>query len=90
MPSEKFHDCQLKVPFIDFQSILKSVYEQHREKINRMKTERIGERLYAEKVTQVTSGWCMHSTFAYGDVLDSLKMYRAKDFVEKFIQHIEE
>ena len=32
----------------------------------------------------------MHSTFAYGDVPDSLKMYRAKDFVEKFIQHIED
>ena len=56
MPSEKFHDCQLKVPFIDFQSILKPVYEQHREKINRMKTERIGKRLYTEKITQVTSG----------------------------------
>ena len=29
-------------------------------------------------------------TFAYGDVPDPLKMYRGKDCVEKFIEHIED
>ena len=55
-----------------------------------MKTETIGKRLYTEKITQVPSGWCKYSTFAYGDVSDSLKMYHVKDFVEKTIQHIED
>ena len=32
----------------------------------------------------------MHSTFAYGDVPDPLKMYRGKDCVEKFVEYIVE
>ena len=86
MPSEKekwlkFHDgqYQCKVPFVlyaDFESILKPVDEQYREKMNRMKTQRKGKTPYTEKInTHVLSGWCVHSTFAYGDVLGPLIMY---------------
>ena len=59
--------------------------------MNRMKTERKGKTPYTEKIsTHVPSVWCVHSTFAYGDVPDPLKMYRGKDCVEKFIEHIED
>ena len=101
MPSEiekwlKFHDeeYQFKVLFMlyaDFERILKPIDEEYREKMNKMKAERKGEAPYTEKInTHVTSGWCVHSTFAYGDVPDPLKMYRGKDCVEKFIKHIED
>ena len=44
-----------------------------------------------EKInTHVPSGWCVHSTFAYRDVSDPLKMYQGKDCVEKFVEYIEE
>ena len=36
------------------------------------------------------SGWCVHSTFDYRYVPDQLKMYRGKNCVEKFVEHIEE
>ena len=59
--------------------------------MNTMKTERKGKAPYTEKInTHVPSGWCVHSTFAYGDVPDPLKMYRGKDCVEKFVEYIEE
>ena len=101
MPSEKekwlkFHDgqYQFKVPFMlyaDFESILKPVDERYRDRMNTMKTERKGKASYTEKInTHVPSGWCVHSTFAYGDVPDPLKMYRGKDCVEKFVEYIEE
>ena len=55
-----------------------------------MKTDRKGKTSYTEKInTHVPSGWCVHSTFTHGDVLDPLKMYR-KDRVEKLIEHIED
>ena len=34
------------------------------------------------------SGWCVRSEFAYGEVKDPLKLYRGKDFVRKFCNHI--
>ena len=77
----KFHDgpYQFKVPFIlyeDFESILKPVDERYRNKMNRMKAGRMGKTSYTEKInTHVPSGWCVLSTFAYGDVLNPLKMY---------------
>ena len=46
-----------------------------------METEKIN--------THVPSGWYVHSTFAYGDAPDYLKMYRGKDCVEKFVEYIE-
>ena len=101
MPTEKekwlkFHDgqYQFKIPFMlyaDFESILKPVNERYRDKMNTMKTERKGKAPYTEKInTHIPSGWCVHSTFAYGDVPDPLKMYRGKDCVEKFVEYIEE
>ena len=38
----------------------------------------------------VLSGWSVHSTFTYGDFLDSLQMCRGRDCVEKFVEHIED
>ena len=101
MPTEKekwlkFHDeqYQFKVPFMlysDFESILKPVDERYRDKMNTMKAERKGKASYTKKIsTHLPSGWCAHSTFAYGDVFDPLKMYRAKDCVERFVGHIVE
>ena len=58
--------------------------------MNRMKAGRKGKASYTEKInTHVPSGWCVHSTFAYGDVSDPLKMYRGKDCVGKFVEYIE-
>ena len=101
MPSEKekwlkFHDGQhqFKVPFMlyaDFESILKPVDEWYRGNINRMKAGRGGKASSTEKInTHVPSGWCVHITFAYGDIPDPLKIYRGKNCVEKFVEYIEE
>ena len=75
----KFHDgqYQFKVPFVlyDFESILKPVDEKYREKIIKKKLERKGKASYIEKIsTHVLSGWCVHSTFAYGDIPDPLNV----------------
>ena len=54
-----------------------------------MKSDRKVKTPYIEKInTQVPPRWCVHSTFAYGDVPDPLKVYRGKDCVEKFIEYI--
>ena len=101
MPTEeekwlKFHDgqYQFKVSFMmyaEFESILKPVDERYKEKMNTMKAGRKGKAPYTEKInTHVPSGWCVHSTFAYGDVPNPLKMYRGKDCVEKFVEYTEE
>ena len=45
---------------------------------------------YTEHINQhVPSGCCVYSKFAYGDVTDPLKVYRGKDCVEWFVEHIE-
>ena len=36
----------------------------------------------------VPSGWCVHSKFAYGMTENPLKLYRGKDCVEKFCDHV--
>ena len=77
--------------YADFESILKPVDDRYRDKINTMKAERKGKASYTEKINKhVPSGWCVHSTFAYGDVPDPLKMYWGKHCVEKFVEYIEE
>ena len=77
--------------YADFESILKPVDERYGDKMNTMTIERKGKTPYTEKIKKhVPSGWCVHSTFAYGDVPDPLKMYRGKDCVEKFVEYIEE
>ena len=76
---------------IDFESILKPVDERYRNRMNTMKTERKGKASYTEKInTVVPSGQCVHSTFAYGDVPDPLKIYQGKDRVVKFVEYVEE
>ena len=101
MPTEKqkwlkFHDgqYQFKVPFMlyaDFESVLKPIDERYRYKLNTMKAWKKGKAPYTEKINKhVPSGWCVHSTFAYGDSPNPLKMYRGKDCVEKFVEYIEE
>ena len=77
--------------YADFESILRLVDEVYKDKMNIMKAERKGKASYTEKInTHVPSGWCVRSTFAYGDVPDPLKMYRGKDCVEKFVEYLEE
>ena len=83
MPTKKwlkFHDgqYQFKVPFMlyaDFKSILKLVDFRYRDRMNTMKTERKDKASYMEKInTHIPSGWCVHSTFAYGDAFNPSKM----------------
>ena len=74
----KFHNGQYQFKFLfmlyaEFESMLKQVDEPCREKMNKIKTKRKGKTLYTEKIiTHVPSGWCVSSTFAYGDVPDTL------------------
>ena len=81
----KFHDgqYQFKVLFIlyaDFESTLKPVDERYKEKMNRVKAGRKGKTLHTKKInTHVLLGWCVHSTFSYGDVPNPLKMYWGED-----------
>ena len=78
--------------YADFESIFeKPGDEQYREMINKIKTEIKSKTLYIEKIyTHIPSGWCHHSTFVYGDVSDPFKMYFGKDWVETFLEHIED
>ena len=70
---------QFKVPFImytDFESILEPI-------------ESPNSNPYQPYVNQhVSSGWCVYSKFAYGQVKDRLKIYRGKDCVEKFSDYV--
>ena len=60
--------------YTDFESSLKSVDERYRNRMNTMKAKRKGKAPYTENInTHVPSGWCVHSTFAHGDVPDPLK-----------------
>ena len=44
---------------------------------------------YTNEVNQhAPSGWCVYSTFAYGDVDNPLKLYRRKDCIETFCNYI--
>ena len=38
----------------------------------------------------VPSGWCLYSTFTYRDVPDPLRLYRGKNCVKTFIDHIKD
>ena len=64
----------------DIESILKLVDKHYREKMNQMKTERKGKARYTDKInTHAPSRWCVHNTFAYGEVLDPLKVHHGKN-----------
>ena len=73
---------QFKVPFImyaDFESILEPIQGP-------------GNNLRISSTRGVNvhtpSEWCILSKFAYGEVKDPLKLYRGKDCVSKFCEHI--
>ena len=36
----------------------------------------------------IPSGWCVRSEFAYGEVKDPLALYRGKDCIQKFCDHV--
>ena len=36
----------------------------------------------------IRSGWCVRSEFAYGEVKDPLRLYRGKDCIQKFCEHV--
>ena len=67
--------------YADFESILKKVDSNIEEN---------EEKSYTRKINQhIPSGFCVYSKFAYGEVEDPLKLYRGKDCVEVFCDHIE-
>ena len=73
---------QFKVPFImyaDFESIIKPIQGPG----NNLKISSTGG-----INIHTPSGWCIRSEFAYGEVKDPLKLYRGKDCVSKFCDHI--
>ena len=38
----------------------------------------------------IPSGFCTYTTFAYGEVEDPMRLYRGKDCIEVFCDHISE
>ena len=73
---------QLKVPFImyaDFESILELMDHGSSDP----------NQPYTNEVNQHTPpGWCVYSTFAYGDVDNPLRTYRGKDCIKTFCNYI--
>ena len=73
---------QFKVPYImyaDFESILEPI--QGPENDPRISSTRSIN-------NHVPSAWCVRSEFAYGKVKNPLKLYRGKDCVKKFCEHV--
>ena len=88
---------QFKVPFImyaDFESILGLAQSEagSKSQSSRYESGDPNPNLpYTHEVNRHTpSGWCVYSKFAYGNVNDLLKLYRGKDCVETFCNHIKE
>ena len=73
---------QFKVPFImytDFESILEPISGPGNNP--RLSTTR-------DINIHDPSGWCIHSEFAYSEVKDPLVLYRGKDCIKKFCNHV--
>ena len=73
---------QFKVPFImyaDFESMLELIQGPEND-WSISSTRRVNN--------HIPSGWCVRSEFAYGEVKDPLKLYRGKDCVRKFCEHV--
>ena len=73
---------QFKVPFImyaDFESILKPIQGPGNDRMI-SSTRGINN--------HIPSGWCICSEFAYGKVENPLKLYRGKDCIKKFCDHV--
>ena len=91
MPKEnyfmRFHSGQykFKVPFIiyaDFKKILQSSEEE---------TDPDPLSTYMRGISHyILSRFCTYTTFAYGEVKDPTRLYRGKDCIEIFYDHIKE
>ena len=70
---------QFKVPFImytDFESILEPIESPNPDP----------NQPYSQNVNHhVSTGWCVYSKFAYGEVKDPLRLYRGKDCMRNFV-----
>ena len=74
-----------------FESIVKPAYEHYKDKMTQMSKERKDKTPYTKKINPyVPPGWCLHSTVAYGEVLDPVKMYRGENCLGKFVKHMED
>ena len=90
MPSKgltaEFYDGQnqLKVPFMiyaDFEAVLEPM----------LGSSPHPSKPYTKGVNRhISSGFCVYSKFAYGEVEAPLKLYRGEDCVEKFCEYIKE
>ena len=73
---------QFKAPFImhaDFESIFEPIESPNPDP----------NQPYSQNINQhVSSGWCVYSKFAYSEVNYPLKIYRGKDCVKKFCNHV--
>ena len=73
---------QFKVPFVmyaNFESILEPIESPNPDP----------NQPYSQNVNQhVSTGWCVYSKSAYGEVEDPLKLYRGKDCLKKFCNYI--
>ena len=83
-PRVEFCDGQFhfKVPFImyaDFESLLEPIQGPGNNPMI-SSTRAIGN--------HIPSGWCVRSEFAYGKIENPLKLYRGKDCVKKFCEHV--
>ena len=83
-PIVKFCDgqYQFKVPFAmyaDFESLLEPIQEPSKNPSGPWTTA-INNR--------ILSGWCVYSEFAYGKVENPLTLYRGKNCVKKFCDHL--
>ena len=76
---------QFKVPSImyaDFESILEQMGPVDPGSPN-------PNQPYTNEVNQhMPSGWCVYSKFAYGDIVNLLRLYRGKDCIETFCNYI--
>ena len=73
---------QFKVPFImyaDFESLLEPIQEPSKDPSGPWTTA---------INNHVPCGWCVYSKFAYGKVKNPLTLYRGKDCVKKFCDHL--
>ena len=90
----EFYDGQnqFRVPFVmyaDFEVILEPIQSPSPDPNQPCTEGMVPMGPYTSEVNQhIPSGWCVYSKFAYGNVQNPLKLYRGKDCIEKFCDHI--
>ena len=73
---------QFKVPFamyVDFESLLEQIQGSSKDPSGPWTTV---------KNIHIPSSWCIYSEFAYGKVENPVTLYRGKDCIKKFCDHI--